>query len=128
MIEVHQKTNQYLLNKTPYIQQIENNKNVGSILVDNNTFIDDAIIYDNVDGVVLSDQKKKVTIDCKGFPYIGLWTKVTNNENAPFICLEPWHGIADFKDHNKDIFRKNGMNFLDPQEMFSTSYQIKLSR
>lgn len=128
LIEISQKTNQYLLNKTPYIQQIERDINVDSILVDNTSFINDAIVYDNVDRVILRDEKKQVAIDCKGFPYIGLWTKVTNNENAPFICLEPWYGIADFKNHNKNLLDKKGMNFLKSQEIFKASYQIKLSR
>lgn len=123
-IDVNKVTNQYLLKQTPYIHEIKNDVKIDSINIDNSTFIDDALVYDSIDFVTLRDQEKSVTIDCSGFPYIGLWSKVTNGENAPFICLEPWWGIADFKDHNKDFNKKTGMNFLNPKKEFKTKYRI----
>lgn len=46
---------------------------------------------------------KFVQLDFEGFEYLGLWSKPCG---APFICIEPWHGIADFTDHNKNIEEK----------------------
>ncbi|MAD41715.1 MAG: aldose epimerase, partial [Arcobacter sp.] len=45
---------------------------------------------------------------------------------APFVCIEPWHGIADFTNHNKNIEDKIGINSLDKNEVFNSFYKIKV--
>lgn len=58
----------------------------------------------------------------EGFPYLGIWTK----PNAPFLCIEPWSGLADNVNHNGDIFEKEGINLLQPQVFFSRTIKIEL--
>ena len=49
-----------------------------------------------------------VTFD--GMPYLGLWTK----PGAGFICIEPWHGMADPENYSGDIRDKPGIVLIPP--------------
>ena len=57
-------------------------------------------------------QKKNSTYAVKmnidEFPYLGIWAK----PGAPYVCLEPWQGLADYLDHNKNIEHKKGIILL----------------
>ena len=59
----------------------------------------------------------------KGYPYFGIWTK---ERNAPFICLEPWHGIASSVSDSGELTEKEGVLKLAPQQQFACSYQVKV--
>ncbi|AIO19461.1 Aldose 1-epimerase [Candidatus Izimaplasma bacterium HR1] len=125
-IDINKVTNQYLLEGTPYVQDITANIKYDSIEIDNTTFTKDAIVVDNIDYITLRDDTKSVSIHCNNFPFLGLWTKLIDNENAPFICLEPWHGIADFSFHDKQLVTKKGINILQKGEIFNATYYIEL--
>ena len=56
------------------------------------------------------------------FPYLGIWTK----QNAPFICIEPWCGLADNSNHNGNLEEKEGVNLLQPQEDFLRAIRIQI--
>ena len=90
-------------------------------------FKNDAIIVENLKSksILLENcvNDKFVKMTFVGFEYLGLWSKPTG---APFICIEPWHGIADFIDHNKNIQEKKGIKFLEPEEVFESSYTIEI--
>lgn len=53
-----------------------------------------------------------LTLDKGNFPHLGIWSKPT----APFVCIEPWHGTADFEGESKDVFEKFGIIRLNPSE------------
>lgn len=127
ILEVNKTTNQYELQGKPQISHIKKDVTVKDILVNDQTFINDAIIYENIDQITLKDISKSITLKFKGFPYLGIWSQVAHGKNAPFICLEPWHGITDFKDHDKQFIHKVGMNILKINEVFETSYTILIS-
>jgi galactose mutarotase-like enzyme len=59
----------------------------------------------------------------EGFPYLGLWSKPTG---APFICIEPWCGVADFIGHNKKLEDKKEIITLLENEIFQSSYTISI--
>lgn len=90
-------------------------------------FKNDALIFENenINRVKLKNYKndKFVEVCFDGFSYLGLWSKPSG---APFVCIEPWHGIADFNTHNKDIEKKEGINTLEKDEVFSSFYMIKI--
>ncbi|MDE3213525.1 MAG: aldose 1-epimerase family protein, partial [Bacteroidota bacterium] len=46
----------------------------------------------------------------EGFPYFGIWAA----KDAPFVCLEPWCGIADNLDHDQQLIHKEGIINLKP--------------
>lgn len=126
IIEVNRTTNIYMLQSSPYIHSVQKDVSVESIIIDDSTFVEDAIILENIDSVTLKDEEKSVSINCESFPYIGLWSSVNEGKNAPFVCLEPWHGITDFYNHNKQLEDKVGMNKLIKGASFKASYEIIL--
>ena len=89
-------------------------------------FDEDALVFDNLksDKICLQKGKKKVlTFDFKGFPYLGIWSK---NQASPFICIEPWYGVADKKKHNQQLSEKEGMIKLREKESFDCYYTITI--
>lgn len=59
----------------------------------------------------------------EGFPYLGIWTKPGNRE---FICLEPWHGVADRQEGQADIRQKEGIHILPAGDSFRCQFKISL--
>ena len=55
------------------------------------------------------DYTPLVMLSCKGFPYVGVWSK----PGAPFVCLEPWYGRSDNKDFAGDLSQKTGVQKLE---------------
>jgi len=68
-------------------------------------------------------QKEYLSITFKNYPYLGIWSK---KNVAPFVCIEPWHGIADKKNHTKDFTEKEGVKKLAPQGVFNCSFTIEI--
>lgn len=66
--------------------------------------------------------KKYLGVTFNNFPYLGIWSA----KDAPFICIEPWHGIADNADHNKELKEKEGVIALAPQGVFECSFTIEI--
>ena len=87
-------------------------------------FKGDALVFDDLksDEITICSKKssKKITVQAKGFPYWGIWTP--DKGGAPFLCIEPWHGHADFADFNGDITQKDGINKLEVGQSFGTNY------
>ena len=87
-------------------------------------FKGDALVFDDLksDEITIRSRKssKYVTVQAKGFPYWGIWTP--DKGGAPFLCIEPWHGHADFDDFTGDITEKEGINKLEIGQSFGTNY------
>ncbi len=86
----------------------------------------DALIFKNLKSrkVSLSHKEKGpvVTMDFKGFDYLGIWAK----PGAPFVCLEPWLGIADSVDHSGLLTEKEGIRMLEPGKSEVKKYSIEI--
>lgn len=82
------------------------------ISMDKTIFDNDALIFQGLNSKEVSLQKKNSTYAVKmnidEFPYLGIWAK----PGAPYVCLEPWQGLADYLDHNKNIEHKKGIVLL----------------
>jgi len=57
---------------------------------------------------------RRVSLSWKNFPYMGIWQP----KDAPFVCIEPWHGVTEtesqvveFKDKEKMVCLKAGDTF-----------------
>jgi galactose mutarotase-like enzyme len=91
-------------------------------------FKNDALIFDDLKNnyVALKNtiDKRSVEVFFNDFPYIGLWSK---KFGAPFVCIEPWDGIADFVDHNKNLENKKGIIKINKNEIYNSSYIIKIN-
>ena len=49
---------------------------------------------------------------------------VTVSKEAPFVCIEPWFGIADTVASNGQLNEKRGINQLGATTVFKTKYSI----
>ena len=87
-------------------------------------FKGDALVFDDLksDEISICSKKssKKITVQAKGFPYWGIWTP--DKGGAPFLCIEPWHGHADFADFSGDLTSKDGINKIEVGQSFGTNY------
>ncbi len=89
-----------------------------------NYFEKDAIVfhYPESQFIILKSSKsgRSIRMDYPGFPYLGIWTKA----HAPFICLEPWYGIADSNDVSGEITEKPGIQLLPNSTRFLATYIV----
>jgi galactose mutarotase-like enzyme len=63
-----------------------------------------------------------ITVATDGVPYVGIWSK----PGAPFLCIEPWHGIPDMSDTSGNIVDKEGILSLEPRAAFRTGYRVQI--
>lgn len=64
---------------------------------------------------------KTVKVRFGGFPYLGIWSP---SNRAPFLCIEPWHGITSVLGAEEDLSQKLGILSLDAGECFSCGYDV----
>ncbi|NOU59188.1 aldose 1-epimerase family protein [Marinifilum caeruleilacunae] len=90
-------------------------------------FANDALILKNLKSSSVSLKCKKSDFELKvkfdGFPYLGLWAKA----HAPYVCIEPWIGIADRADTNREFSSKELLQRLSPQDTFTAEYSIEIN-
>ena len=63
-----------------------------------------------------------ITMHVQDAKYLGIWTPY--GKDAPFVCLEPWWGIADTVDADGLINHKYAINNLAPAQTFTGSYSL----
>lgn len=76
-------------------------------------FAADAVIFDSLASRRLrygAARGPQLEIAFDGMPYLGVWTK----PGAGFICIEPWHGLADPQNRIGDFRAKPGLVLLAP--------------
>lgn len=84
------------------------------------------LIYKGAKSAYLTLEGKKghgVKLSIAGYPYLALWTA---KKGAPFVCLEPWYGHADFSEVKEDFYHREGTMLLSPQKTFTTAYTIEV--
>jgi galactose mutarotase-like enzyme len=80
-------------------------------------FKEDALIFNLTECksrfIVLRNARNKhgVKVDFRDFSWLGIWSKP-----GPFVCIEPWAGVTDRFDHNKDFTKKTAIETLKPGE------------
>lgn len=97
----------------------------GQLYLDYSLFEKDALVFKHLKSnqlVLLKNKKPLFSLHFDGFPYLGIWTK----PNAPFLCIEPWCGLADNVLHNGVIDEKEGINFLESNEVFTKNITVVL--
>lgn len=91
-------------------------------------FKDDVLAYHNLrsDKVTIRSTKseKSLSVIAKDFPFWGFWTP--SQGGAPFLCLEPWHGHADYEDFDGDFAEREGSERLAAGGEQSFTYTIEI--
>lgn len=113
-----------LIDDETYSIQLEDGKlNLNASLFEN-----DALVLKNnqVNQVKLISRKsgRGVEMTCDNWPYFGIWTKKQTNH---FICLEPWHGIADSVHTDHQLENKEGIVSLNPYETFDCHFSLNFT-
>ena len=100
--------------------------NANNITLNHALFYEDAIVLKHIKSnsmAILSDKTPhglRMTFD--GFPYFGIWAA----KNAPFVCLEPWCGIADIVNTTQELTEKEGINKLEVGERFERTWRLEI--
>ncbi|MBO4323178.1 MAG: aldose 1-epimerase family protein [Clostridia bacterium] len=55
---------------------------------------------------------------------VGIWH--TNKSDAPFVCIEPWHGIPADDDKPDDLSTKRDTMTLKPEKEYNNTYSIRI--
>ncbi|MEA9356600.1 aldose 1-epimerase family protein [Bacteriovorax sp. PP10] len=93
--------------------------------VTKNLFKDDALIFKKLKSkyIDLVDTKRREVIRVHAnTPYWGIWAKA----DVPFVCIEPWYGVGDGMEHDKNFENKNGIVTLGEGEIFGFSYTLEM--
>jgi galactose mutarotase-like enzyme len=92
-------------------------------------FKEDALVYTSSPEMEValtnSHDSRSVKVHWKNMPYFGLWSPYP--AEAPFVCIEPWCGIADEDNSDGDLTTKFGINELEPGESFACEYTIEIN-
>lgn len=101
----------------------------GILALTNTTFADDAILIEahQVAKVALFDKqgKRVLTVSCQQADAFGLWAP--NKLGCPFVCIEPWCGIADNAGFKGDISERDCIHSLESGKSFEFRYSITLN-
>lgn len=90
-------------------------------------FQQDAMIFSHINRVSLTSRAGHgVEVDLTGFPFVGIWSPYDQEKGtmAPFVCIEPWYGIADMEGTNGQYKEKFGIQTLEKNETFHAAYTV----
>jgi galactose mutarotase-like enzyme len=93
---------------------------------DDALFKDDVVILDAIRSHGVSygaEPGPRLILNFPDTPYLGLWSK----PGAPFICIEPWHGMADPVGYAGDFTAKPGVFLVPSGAQRAFSLQITLA-
>lgn len=101
-------------------------KNSNKLPLKSDLFDQDALIFKDLKSRKVSLKSRKsdqvLTVRYHDFDYLGIWAK----PNAPFVCIEPWLGIADHENTDGDFLKKDGLISLPKGEVFNAGYSIEI--
>lgn len=90
-------------------------------------FEDDALIWDAVRSRAVrygAPGGPRLRVDFPDTPMLGIWSK----PGAAFVCIEPWHGIADPVGFTGEMTQKPGIFTLAPGETRTVTMAVTLER
>lgn len=100
--------------------------NEDKIRLHKNLFDNDALIFKNIQAKKVSLKSQNsgeiLNVEYSDFKNLGVWAK----PSAPFVCIEPWLGIADPADTNKEFTTKEGIEKLESNTDFTATYTITI--
>ncbi|MEL6252489.1 MAG: aldose 1-epimerase family protein, partial [Bacteroidota bacterium] len=92
--------------------------NSNTLPLSKHLFDADALIFKNLTSRTVHLKSSKhseiLSMHFPNFPYLGIWAK----PQAPYICIEPWMGIADSETSSGKLEEKEGIMKLAPQSGF----------
>lgn len=100
-------------------------KNGDVLPISDDLFAHDALVFKNLHSsevtLVNNMAKRILTLEFPDTPYFGVWSK---SDESPFVCLEPWFGLADHIQSDGNFTNKEGIIALSPEAIFKCQYSI----
>jgi galactose mutarotase-like enzyme len=132
VFEHNETAETYLLNSQNFLQTSKTEKvfdeNSNIIKLRYDLFDKDALIFKDLKSraVTLHSKTKGdiLTMRFEDFPYLGIWAK----PNADYVCIEPWIGIADHEDTDRQLKTKEGIMALEARTQFRATYSIQVDK
>lgn len=88
-------------------------------------FEDGSFMFDDLKSkkiwIKSKNSNKSVCVEFDGFPYLCLWSP---ENGAPFVCIEPWYGCADFEGFKGEFSEKPGTVKVEVNKSFTAEYGI----
>ncbi|MDX8491954.1 aldose 1-epimerase family protein [Mesorhizobium sp. VK22B] len=91
-------------------------------------FDDDAVILDRPASTSVryaAEHGPAIEMSWQGFNELGIWSKPGG---APFLCIEPWHGLASPVDFDGEFADKPGVMLIEPGAKRTLTYRIAIGR
>jgi galactose mutarotase-like enzyme len=88
-------------------------------------FENDALVFKTLESksiTILKNTIPLLKVNFTDFPNLGIWTM----KNAPFLCIEPWFGYSDTLNEYDDFSIKEGIQFLEKNEVFNSNFNIEI--
>ncbi|MCZ4243284.1 aldose 1-epimerase family protein [Pedobacter punctiformis] len=90
-----------------------------------NLFYNDALVFKTMQSNCISLLNTKnefgLHFHFEDFPFFGIWA----TPDAPFVCLEPWCGVADGVNHIQQLEYKEGINRLEKGETWTRFWEAE---
>ena len=97
--------------------------------ITNSSFVNGALMIEGnqVASIALLDKQMRevLRVVCPQAECYGLWAP--NKPGCPFVCIEPWCGIADKYDFQGDISEREYCHSLEPNDSYVFNYMIQIS-
>lgn len=98
-----------------------------SIKVRHSLFYEDALVFDQLKSrqvrLVHKETGHGICVDFPHMNYLGIWSAAND---APFVALEPWLGVASYLEEGDAFEQKRGMQHLEPGESRQHSFSITI--
>lgn len=98
----------------------------GKLNLSKQLFERDALVFKKLNSRQVSlenrAQNYKLRFSFPDFPYFAVWSK----PGAPFVCLEPWCGLADSVDTSGNLSQKEGIITLAAKTKFERNFSFEV--
>lgn len=88
-------------------------------------FRGDALIFDRLRSrrvrLLSARSGHGVEMELRNLPFLGIWSPT---HDSPFVCLEPWAGMATCESEDDVFEHKRGITLLPPGEQASFTYTV----
>ncbi|NJL74960.1 MAG: aldose 1-epimerase family protein [Saprospiraceae bacterium] len=102
-------------------------ENTTTIAITDHLFDNDALIFKHLQSnkvtLVNNQETPILTFHFPNTPFLGIWSK---SPDSPFVCIEPWYGIADKLHADWDYKDKEGVVALEADGIFSFEHRIEI--
>ncbi len=96
------------------------------ISLSDHLFKNDALIFELSGETKISLRTEKsdyhINVWIPEAPFVGVWSQYP--KTGPYVCIEPWWGLADLWQHDGNLETKRGMNHLDAGQDFETRFSM----